>query len=62
METIKKAVEKYRQLIYDAEKFIWQHPETGYKEFVTSQYMKVATLGGCHFSGNTKFTSIQCFF
>lgn len=40
MENIKIAVEKYRQLIYDAEKFIWQHPETGYKEFVTSRYME----------------------
>ena len=40
MENIKKAVEKYRQLIFDAEKFIWHHPETGYKEFVTSKYME----------------------
>ena len=40
MENIKNAVEKHRQLIYDAEKFIWHHPETGYKEFVTSKYME----------------------
>ena len=40
MQTIKTAVEKYRQLIYDAEKFIWQHPETGYKEVVTSKYVE----------------------
>ena len=40
MQTIRTAVEKYRQLIYDAEKFIWQHPETGYKEVVTSKYLE----------------------
>ena len=40
MENIKRAVEKYRQLIFDAEKFIWHHPETGYKEFATSKYME----------------------
>jgi len=40
MQTIKNAVEKHRKLIYDAEQFIWKHPETGYKEVVTSQYME----------------------
>ncbi len=47
MKEIIQAVEKYRQLILDAERFIWQHPETGYKEFVTSKYMadKFTELG-----------------
>lgn len=39
MKDIKSAVEKYTELILDAERFIWKHPETGYKEFETSQYM-----------------------
>ena len=36
------AVEKHRQLILDAERYIWQNPETGYKEFKTSKYMAEA--------------------
>lgn len=44
---ISAAVEKHRKLILDAERFIWKHPETGYKEYKTSQYMEDAfvTLG-----------------
>ncbi|MBQ9099551.1 MAG: amidohydrolase [Clostridia bacterium] len=42
MQNLVKAVEKNRQLILDAERFIWQHPETGYKEYVTSKYMEDA--------------------
>ena len=40
MEKIRTAVEKHRQLIFDTEKYIWQHPETGYKEVKTSGYME----------------------
>lgn len=36
---ITKAVEKHRQLILDAERYIWAHPETGYKEYETSKYL-----------------------
>lgn len=39
MKDINKAVDKYRQLILDAERYIWAHPETGYKEFETSKYL-----------------------
>ena len=39
MEKLKVAVEKNRQLILDAEKYIWKNPETGYKEVKTSKYM-----------------------
>ena len=39
MREINSAIEKHTQLILDAERFIWQHPETGYKEFETSAYM-----------------------
>ncbi|MBR2906929.1 MAG: amidohydrolase [Clostridia bacterium] len=37
---INNAVEKHRRLILDTERFIWKHPETGFKEFVTSKYME----------------------
>ncbi len=40
MKDIKMAVEKHKQLILDTERFIWRHPETGYKEFETSAYME----------------------
>lgn len=40
MQDIANAVEKYRSLIVEAEQFIWAHPETGYREKVTSQYME----------------------
>lgn len=42
MELLAKAVDQYRQLILEAERYIWQHPETGYREEKTSQYMKDA--------------------
>lgn len=47
MKDINLAVEKYRQLILDAERYIWNHPETGYKEFETSDYLakKFESLG-----------------
>lgn len=40
MKDIKAAVEKHQKLILEAERYIWQHPETGYKEFETSAYME----------------------
>ena len=42
MQDLKKAVEKHTQRILDAERFIWEHPETGYKEYETSKYMENA--------------------
>ena len=39
MEQISKAVEQYRQLILDAERYIWANPETGYREVKTTAYM-----------------------
>jgi metal-dependent amidase/aminoacylase/carboxypeptidase family protein len=35
MQNIKNAVEKHRNLILEAERYIWQNPETGYKEIKT---------------------------
>lgn len=40
MKDINMAVEKHRQLILDTERYIWKHPETGYKEYKTSAYME----------------------
>ena len=40
MEQISKAVDKHRKLILDAERHIWNNPETGYREVKTSKYME----------------------
>jgi len=40
MEKIFNAVEKNRNLILEAERYIWKNPETGYKEFKTSKYLE----------------------
>ena len=39
MKSINKAIKKHEKLILDAERYIWQHPETGYKEEKSSAYM-----------------------
>lgn len=39
MEKLLNAVEKHKQLVLDAERYIWNNPETGYKEYKTSAYM-----------------------
>ena len=39
MQKLLNAVDKHRQLILDAERYIWANPETGYKEYKTSKYM-----------------------
>lgn len=41
MDQLAMAVEKHSALILDAERYIWHHPETGYKEFETNAYMVV---------------------
>jgi amidohydrolase len=40
METIIRSVDKHRALILEAERYIWNNPETGYKEVKTSAYME----------------------
>ncbi len=40
MDKLLKAVEKHEKLILDSERYIWAHPETGYKEYETSAYME----------------------
>ncbi|MBQ4592413.1 MAG: amidohydrolase [Clostridia bacterium] len=39
-DIINSAVEKNRDMILEAERFIWNHPETGFRETVTSGYME----------------------
>ncbi len=38
-EIIIKAAEKYRDITFAAEKFIWEHPETGYTEWTANEYL-----------------------
>lgn len=40
MQNLLKAAEKYRELMFEAERHIWKNPETGYREFKTSEYME----------------------
>ena len=40
MVAIENALKKYEQLILDAERYIWQNPETGFKEVKTSAYLE----------------------
>lgn len=40
MQTFINAIEKHRNLILETERYIWKHPETGYREFNTSKYLE----------------------
>ena len=40
MDRMLGAVDKHRELILEAERYIWNHPETGYKEYKTSRYLE----------------------
>ncbi len=37
---IKSFVDKNRELILKTERYVWEHPETGYREWTTNAYMK----------------------
>lgn len=39
MDKIISTVNKYRNLILETEEFVWEHAETGYKEFETSNFL-----------------------
>ena len=39
MKAINSAVDKYRDLILEAERYLWKNPETGYKEIKTTKYL-----------------------
>ncbi len=39
MKELIAALEKHSKLILNTERYIWNHPETGYKEYKTSAYM-----------------------
>ncbi|MBQ2862993.1 MAG: amidohydrolase [Clostridia bacterium] len=40
INNIERAVENRRALILDAERYVWQNPETGYREWKTNNYLK----------------------
>lgn len=40
MENINSAIKKHEKLILDAERYVWNNPETGYKEIKTSAYLE----------------------
>lgn len=39
-QSIIESVERNRELAYEAEKFLWAHPECGYKERISSDYLR----------------------
>ena len=39
MKDFLKIVDDYKELILDAERYLWKNPESGYKEFKTNMYM-----------------------
>lgn len=47
MQKLISAVDKYTNIIYETENYIWQNPETGFKEFKTNAFMldKFKSLG-----------------
>lgn len=40
MKELSNAVDMHRELILEAERYIWKHPETGYREVKTSKYLE----------------------
>lgn len=44
MKNYNNAIEKHKDLILNAHKFLWAHPETGFKEKKTSKYMEDAFI------------------
>lgn len=40
VDIITKAVDKHQELILETERYIWNNPETGYKEIKTSAYLE----------------------
>ncbi len=40
IETVKEAVGRYREEMLKAERYIWNHPQTGFKEWKANDYLK----------------------
>ena len=40
IKLVKDAVDKHSALIFETEKFLWAHPETGYREWTADRYLK----------------------
>lgn len=47
IQRVKAAVARHSDLILDTERFLWEHPETGYREWTADSYLKThfAALG-----------------
>ena len=39
-EKLLSYVEKHRELILKTERYLWKHPEVGYKEWKTTEYLE----------------------
>ena len=39
-DIISRKMEKYREMMFDAERYIWAHPQTGFKEWIAHDYLK----------------------
>lgn len=39
-ETVLQKMEKFKATMYEAERYIWQHPQTGFKEWDAHNYLK----------------------
>ena len=46
-EIVSRKMEKYRALMYEAERYLWTHPQTGFKEWLANDYLreKYSALG-----------------
>ena len=39
MKELLKIVDDYKDLVLEAENYIWKNPESGYKEYKTTEYL-----------------------
>ncbi len=63
MDKIKQTVNKYLKTMVDADKYIWENPEVGYKEFKTNEYMlKEFEKLGYKTYRPTNITGFTCYF
>lgn len=39
-DIISRKMEKYRDMMFEAERYLWAHPQSGFKEWIAHQYLK----------------------
>ena len=49
-EKLYQAVEKHKDMILEAERYIWKNPEPGYREWKTHAYLKEKYAGSDDYS------------